>query len=244
MSEQTGDTTVIRAVANGRGVAAERGWAWIAEGWAMFLRMPWLWIGMIVVLVLIFIALNLVPIVGPFASIVLQPVFAGGLMVVCAKLGKNEQPEFGDLFAGFQKRFGVLSAVGAIYLAGTVAILVVAGVVTGMGMVSFTQASAADPAMTVTMLLALLIASALMLPLAMATWFAAPLVLFQEQSAVAAMKASFGGCLRNVMPFLVYGVIGLLFAILASIPLMLGWLVLGPVAAASVYTSYRDIYLS
>jgi hypothetical protein len=32
------------------------------------------------------------------------------------------------------------------------------------------------------------------------------------------------------------------FAILASIPFLLGWLVLGPVIGASIYTSYRDIY--
>ena len=31
--------------------------------------------------------------------------------------------------------------------------------------------------------------------------------------------------------------------VLASLPLMLGWLALGPVLAASLYTSYRDIYL-
>jgi hypothetical protein len=33
-------------------------------------------------------------------------------------------------------------------------------------------------------------------------------------------------------------------AIVASIPLALGWLVLGPMIVASVYTAYRDIYLS
>jgi hypothetical protein len=31
-------------------------------------------------------------------------------------------------------------------------------------------------------------------------------------------------------------------AILASIPFGLGWLVLGPVVAASLYTSYRDVF--
>jgi uncharacterized membrane protein len=59
---------------------------------------------------------------------------------------------------------------------------------------------------------------------------------------VEAMKASFAGCLRNVVPFLVYGVIGLLLAIVASIPLGLGWLVLVPVAIASIYASYCDIF--
>ena len=244
MSEHTGDTTVIRAMANGRSVAAERGWAWIAEAWPMFLRMPALWIGMTAVLMLIFVAVNFVPIVGPFASIVLQPVFAGGLMIVCAKLAKNEKPEFGDLFAGFQNRFGVLATVGGLYLAGTIASFVVALISTGTGLVSFVQTGTPDPEMGLSLLIAALIVSVLMLPLAMTVWFAAPLVLFQNQTALAAMKASFVGCLRNFMPFLVYGVIGFMFAALASIPFMFGWLVLGPVAAASVYLSYRDIYLS
>jgi uncharacterized membrane protein len=78
----------------------------------------------------------------------------------------------------------------------------------------------------------------------MAVWFAPALVVFQGKSAVDAMKESFSGCMRNVMPFLIYGVVMLVFSVLASIPLLLGWLVLGPVLAASLYTSYKDIYLS
>jgi hypothetical protein len=34
----------------------------------------------------------------------------------------------------------------------------------------------------------------------------------------------------------------LLAAIVATIPLALGWLVLGPVLAATLYASYRDIF--
>jgi hypothetical protein len=34
----------------------------------------------------------------------------------------------------------------------------------------------------------------------------------------------------------------LLLCIAASIPLFLGWLLLGPVITVSVYTSYRDIF--
>jgi uncharacterized membrane protein len=56
------------------------------------------------------------------------------------------------------------------------------------------------------------------------------------------MKASFAGCLRNVVPFLVYGVVGVLLAIVASIPFGLGWFVLLPVTIASLYASYCDIF--
>ena len=35
---------------------------------------------------------------------------------------------------------------------------------------------------------------------------------------------------------------GLVLAVIASIPLMLGWFVVGPMAIASVYTAYCDIF--
>jgi uncharacterized membrane protein len=57
------------------------------------------------------------------------------------------------------------------------------------------------------------------------------------------MKQSFSGCLKNIVPFLLYGAILLVLSVLASLPLLLGWLVLGPVLAASLYTGYRDIYI-
>ena len=44
------------------------------------------------------------------------------------------------------------------------------------------------------------------------------------------------------MPMFVYSLLGLVFAIAATIPLLLGWLVLAPVFAASVYASYKDIF--
>jgi hypothetical protein len=47
-----------------------------------------------------------------------------------------------------------------------------------------------------------------------------------------------------MLPFLLYGIVFFIAAIIASIPLMLGWLVLGPLLAASIYTAYRDIYFT
>jgi uncharacterized membrane protein len=59
---------------------------------------------------------------------------------------------------------------------------------------------------------------------------------------IEAMKESFLGCLKNILPFLVYSVVLMVLGIVAAIPLGLGWLVLGPTLIASVYVSYRDIY--
>jgi hypothetical protein len=44
------------------------------------------------------------------------------------------------------------------------------------------------------------------------------------------------------MPFLVYGLIGIVLAVVATIPFALGWLVVGPLSIASIYTSYCDIF--
>jgi uncharacterized membrane protein len=113
---------------------------------------------------------------------------------------------------------------------------------------AFSGGAQPDPgnvgAMFATMGLAMLIYLALVVPLLMAVWLAAPLVVFHDQGAFEAMKASFMGCLKNILPFLVYGVIVFVLAIVATIPIGLGWLVLGPMTVASVYTAYRDIYLS
>ncbi|HYY60759.1 MAG TPA: BPSS1780 family membrane protein, partial [Burkholderiales bacterium] len=94
----------------------------------------------------------------------------------------------------------------------------------------------------VTAVIAFLLILALMLPLVMATWFAPALIVLQDMGVGAAMKASFNGCLKNILPFLLYGLLALIAGVVASIPFGLGWLVLLPVLTASVYTSYRDIY--
>ena len=91
-------------------------------------------------------------------------------------------------------------------------------------------------------LVVLLLATLLGIPLIMGYWFAPALVLFRGDEPFAAMKTSFTACLRNMPPFLVYGLLGIVFAIVASIPFGLGWFVLLPVYAASMYASYKDIF--
>jgi uncharacterized membrane protein len=232
-------------VPGGQSRPAANGWIWIAEGWELFKRQPGMWIGMILLLLLIFIAAAFIPIVGGLAMTLFGPVFAAGVMVGCKALDSGEDLELSHLFAGFRSRTGTLIGVGALYLAATIAVALVVSLVMGVGMM--TMMGGGDPqamaAMGMTFVLAVLIMLALLLPAMMAVWLAAPLVVFHDHGAIDAMKGSFTGCLKNVMPFLLYGVVLAVLSIVASLPLALGWLVLGPVFAASIYASYRDIYL-
>lgn len=212
---------------------------------------PWLLI--ILILIVLQICLQLIPVVGHLANSVLLPVLVGGLMLGCKAVDRGEPLSVSHLFAGFSTRTRPLLVVGLLYTAITLAIVVV---VAGILLAFFgtavlaqlfevqnpTAAGSALGHMLLALLVGALLFLLLYLPLMMAMWFAPALVVLRGVEPWAAMKLSFSACLKNIVPFLVYGLIGILLAVVASIPLLLGWFVLGPVAIASIYTSYCDIF--
>ena len=236
-----------------RAVAAGRGASWWSEGWRLFTPGFGMWILAVVILVLVNIGLNLVPVVGPLASQILFPVFAGGLMLGCRAVDRGNPLTLAHVFAGFSQRTGPLLVVGLIYTVLVIAVVVVVAVLLFLffgAAVIGALAAAGDPSrlgftlesMYLAVLVGALLFLALYLPVVMATWFAPALVMLGGAEPLAAMKLSFSGCLSNIVPFLLYGLVGILLAIVASIPLGLGWLVLAPVSVATIYASYCDIY--
>jgi uncharacterized membrane protein len=230
----------------GRTVPLENGWSWIEQGWGLFKRNPAIWIALVVLLAVIYIAAAFIPLLGSLAMIALTPVFMAGLATGCRDLEQGGELKIEHLFAGFKARFGVLLAVGLLYLAANVVVAFVAGFVAGPGVwravMSGDPSALAGAALTV--LLAAAVALALMIPVLAAVWFTPVLVSLHGEGAMEAIRASFVGCLRNFVPFLVYGVVLLVLGVLASIPFGLGWLVLGPVVVTSFYASYRDIFFN
>lgn len=235
-------------IADGQAVAAGNGWQWIASGWTLFKLQPGMWIGMTIAWFVIMLVIAIVPIIGGIANNILMPAFFGGLLLGCRALERGGELEFGHLFAGFRDRFGKLALVGIYYLVALVVVAIIAALIGGIGIGTavsiFTGAgdAAQGVAGAMAILLVALIVLALMLPVVMSVWFAPALIVFHNLDVVDALKRSFAGCLKNIVPFLLYGVILLGLAILASLPIGLGWLLLGPTVIASVYASYRDIY--
>lgn len=232
-------------VAGGRAVEAGRGWDWIAEGWELFKKQAGMWIALVLVAFVILFVLALFRIIGSLATFVLSPVFAAGVLVGGRAVDEGRELEIGHLFAGFRQKFGQLVTVGVLYLGAAIVIALVVGLATGTSIFAMTgNVAELTFEALLSLLLAFLVMLALLLPVVMAVWFAPALVLFHDKNAVDAMKESFTGCLRNVVPFLVYGVVLMVLGMLASIPLGLGWLALGPVMCTSFYASYKDIYLT
>ncbi len=235
------------------GVPAGHGWSWIVRGFWHFKTNPLAWILAVIILMGITIVLSLIPLVGALVPSLLGAVFTGGLM-----LGAQTQDKGGDfrvdhLFAGFKENFGQLLLVGVLYLVGVILIsLLIFGLMLGsmiplMAELDPTALQGQHPAAAIAALgpmglIGILVGTLLFIPLLMSFMFAPALVMLDGLGATDAMKLSFSGCLKNILPFLIYGIAGVVLLILGVIPLGLGLLVVWPTLTAAIYVAYRDIY--
>jgi hypothetical protein len=261
-------------ISDGQSVPAGRGWEWWRRGFAIFLASPWMWMLVIVVLGGIFlvgaaivggVAVGMMrssptaffAVAGLFglAMSIVYPVLTGGLMLGARAVDEGEGLGVGHLFAGFTHSGGRLALIGLFLLVGNLVIQVVVTVLLGAGL----SAGMTNPAaMAQQGALLFLIYLALTVPLAMAFWFAPALVVFHDLSAFDALRSSFLGCLKNLVPFLIYGLVGLglgivialvmgiIVAITRGFGIVLAFaliLAIGPIVIGSIYAGYRDIYI-
>lgn len=224
------------------------GWHWIAEGFDLFKQAPGPWIGMFIVFFIILMVMGFIPFIGSIAGMVLSPVFMAGFMLGCRSLDQGDGMAFDHLFAGFKNNTAQLVLIGVIYIVLCIIAMVPMLIFSG-GFFMEIMANADNPNYTPSaaagggFAIGILITLAIYVPVIMAYWFAPALVSLHNQTAMDAMKMSFKGCLRNVLPFLWYGIIAIVLYIVAALPLLLGLIVLIPVLIASMYASYRSIFI-
>lgn len=233
----------------GRSVAAGNGWKWIADAWAFMSGQRLTFLGVFLLMWLVQLALNFVPIIGPIASTFLVPFFVAGIVLGCDAVRRGEALEVGHLFAGFQRHTNKLLLVGvvsfAMYILVAIVMVAIIGATVGVALFSGTPPNPEEIAaegLILPILLAVLVVMALSVPITMALLFVPALVVLNDAEVFPSLRTSFVACLKNVLPFLVWGVAGLVLGIVAMIPLFLGWLLLGPVLGVSLYVSYRDIF--
>lgn len=248
------DGSAARFNPDGKSVGSDRVVGWYGSGFDMFKSNVGIWIVMSLVFMVIVVVLSFIPLVNIAVNIIF-PVFVGGFMLGCAAIDRGEDLRIDHLFEGFQKHFGSLAIVGLLYMAILFGMMIVVGIlaamVIGIGGLGAMMSGGGNGSAAlfaggvgIGIILLVLVVLALSIPLAMAVWYAPALVVFHNMAPIDAMKSSFSGCMKNILPFLIYGILYLVFAIVATIPFGLGWFVLGPVIVASVYTSYKEIYLS
>ncbi len=240
-----------------RSVATARGWRWIVDGCALFRKSPLMWVFITLGLLCVFKLILLIPFIG-VAAILVMPIILVGLMEGCRALDLGGELKPAYLLSGFVRNTAALAALGGMYLAGNLLIVLLITTLGGEALMQVLKFYAEqkvtpenihqirDAVSKAT--LAVLVGWLLSLPLTMACWFSPLLVYLHDMKPLQAMHASLSACWRNMMPFLVYG--GILFVALVLVTplsmatriLDLGMWLLAPVVIPSIYTSYKDIF--
>ena len=236
---------------------ARAGLDWLSRGWRLFVFSPGMWMILTIILTLIFMALGLVPVIGQLVTMVLAPALAGGLLLAAADaeagraldLGRLFEPLIAERTRGDILILGLLSLAAwiAVLAAGVVALIAVAGVsAIGHGTAVFEDpeslGAAAAMSMGIGVAVALLIWLLLAVVVTALLLYAVPLVVFDHRPPFEAVGLGLRGVLRNWLPLLILSLIWTVAAVAATIPLLLGWLLLAPVTYGAWYVSYRDIY--
>lgn len=230
-------------------VHAKQGLQWILSGFYMFRRAPLAWVFVCFTLMLIAISMSLIPLLGKFIFTLVSPVFLAGIMLGCKDMEQGKSLDMTHLFIAFRTNTVPLITIGGIYLIGQILIIGLVMLIGGSQMTDMmlygkrVDESELMGVMS-SFLTSSLIALTLSIPLMMASWFSPLLVVFENVPPIIAMQKSFFACLRNFIPFQLYGVTLIVLTIICVMPYGAGLVILIPTIFASIYVSYKDIFLN
>ena len=230
-------------------VNAKQGLQWILSGFYLFRKAPLAWIFVCFTLMLIAMAMSLIPLLGKFIFTLISPVFLAGIMLGRKDMEQGKPLEMTHLFVAFRTNSAPLITIGGIYLIGQILIIGLVMLIGGSQMTDMllygkrVDESELMGVMS-NMLMSSLIALTLSIPLMMASWFSPLLVVFHNVPPIVAMQRSFFACLKNFIPFQVYGITLIVLTILSLMPYGIGLVILIPTIFASIYVSYKDIFLA
>lgn len=234
-----------RFIPYGRRRPAGRGAAWIGDAWRMLRSQPGMWAAALVLMLVAYIVLSIIPIVNFFIQFVVPFAYAG-IALAADEQRRTGRFDLKTLLGGFEKSAVPLLAVGlTTFVAGIVFLIIMAISLGGDMLAMVSGGYQVDPAtlFSLKFWLVFLIGLALVLPISFATYLAPQLIVLHDQPAIEAMKMSFAGLVKNILPGLVFGLCALGLLIVSLIPLFLGLLITLPIMAITYYTVYRDIFV-
>lgn len=227
---------------------AARGLGWFVDGFNSFQPNISAWVGISILMLFASTVSGLFTLAGLVMQL-LFPAFMGGLMLGCREAETGGKLKLDHLFAGFKQDaaelvlFGVINT---ILMGGVMALMVITIIMTLGGMTVYSSLFEGNYNLLLDnlqiIMIIVLIALLVTIPLLMTLLFGPALIVFNKLNALQAMKVSLIACVKNSLPFLVYGIVGLVLSVLATLPLLLGWIVLIPVSFASIYFAYKDIF--
>jgi len=228
-------------------------------------RLPW--ILLLVAYYALTLLVQVIPVVGPIAWILLKPVFTVGFLAAAWNQERGGQPKLVHLFKGFQSNLAALMPLGVVFVLGLLLAFYASILVDGgklVGLMTGAEKLSEELVAGGQLQAAMIFSAACALPVLLALWFAPALVVFNDAGTIAALSASLRACLANWRPVAVYGLF--VFVFTALVPAAFGALVrLLPDSLANAltivaivpylavfmatlqisdYVSYRDIFHS
>jgi uncharacterized membrane protein len=231
-----------------RSVPAGHALAWYREAWRLFQIAPGAWIGIWLLFMALTAGLSLIPFLGVFVSALLTPALVAGAMLAGREAQVDGHVRVGTLFGGFATHAGSLVLIGLLQLAMWMVFGIIVGILGAVyiGFAVGPQAAASGNFFTLETMGPMILLGGLMgllyAPITMAVWLAAGLVALNDVSALDGLRMGFSAAFRNLLPLLVFILVTIPLALLASLPLLLGWFVLGPVLLCLLYAEYRDLF--
>jgi uncharacterized membrane protein len=242
---------------------ASTGRRWVADGFRLLRRQPVPLLALTFLYLLVLMLTTILPLVGPFAPMLVTPVLAVGVMHAVRAADQGQLPTPQMLFAGL--RGGAAGAwkplllLGLVNVVSTLAALAIASLVDGGTLLRIAtgQVTGDDPGLQEPSLLwASIVFMLLYTPVQMALWYAPLLVAWHRLAVPKALFFSLVGVLRNKGAFLQYALAWFVVALIASLavqlvkmligdsPLLIS-LVLSPlslVVLAALYCSFWPTY--
>ena len=199
-------------------IPAAVGWSWFKGGFSLFRKQPAELSTMFLSYLFLMLAVGFVPLAGQILPLLLVPVFSIAFMQACVQVeqGKRVYPNL--LLTGFRSpALRRLLVLGVLYLIAVVLAVGASTLVDGGAFLDMmTKRGGADPKVLAQSHWGrgMLVAGIVYLPAGMCSWYAAPLVAWQNMSVGKAIFYSFFAFLRASRAFIVYGIAWMLMGVI------------------------------
>ncbi|MBU2986533.1 hypothetical protein KO528_14315 [Saccharophagus degradans] len=211
---------------------------WVGAAFEYFGRSAGGWVLFMLVGGILYFVLNMVPVVN-YINMLFSYVWVGGIWVALKKTHDGEQVEVSDLFEGFKRNFGSLVLLSVIAFALTIVVFTpfIYFAMAGMGSFESFDPSAVKfgPSLAF-MVIGFIVIS-------MTVFFAPALIILNNINVISAMRMSFLGCLKNILPLIIYGIMASIFFAVGGILLFVGLLVAIPVISCMTLAAYKQIFI-
>ena len=231
-------------IENGRMVPIGYCTRWIRQTFQLFLQNPWKWIGTVLLLIVLALSLSAIP-YSTIVTTILYPVMIGGIACALDAQRRTRQFTLRDIFSGFGPAFLSLATVGCVALLSSFIMFAVLYAMVGTDAALGIAFNASKmETMPPNFWSAMIVSTVATLPVTAATFLAAPLVILHGARPMQAMKMSFFACVKNIVPWVLFGILMFLIIMLSALPLLLGLFVTVPAALLTFYPIYRDVFIA